>query len=298
MKRQLYRLIPASLLLCLSLASCKKNDSLTSPLQTTTQSLLMRATNDIFTAGNQQSQEVADILGSGVMVSPDSSDCRVITYNPSRNVYPHVKIVDFGNGCTSADGITRKGKKLITVYADWRTAAAGTLISEATFSDFYIDDVNVTGNVKTYIDTAAMPEPLALKIVSTKTLTSNNGDVLTFTATNYWLQTQGSTTSSNQDNVFQITGTASGNEMLDGSTMVLWSSDTDPMHPVIKKGDCDFRSQGALQVQLQIQSGGISNFTEYLDYGNGDCDNIASLSINGGEPQQVSLPLFFWPLSL
>lgn len=298
MKCRLYRFIPVSLLLSLSLVSCKKNDTVTSPPQTTTQSLLMRATNDIYSAGNQQSQEVADILGGEVMQSPDSSDCRVVTYDPSRRVYPHVKTVDFGSGCTSSDGVTRKGKKIITVYADWRTAPAGTLITEATFSDFYIDNVNVAGNVKTYIDTAAMPGPLALKIVCTKTFTSNNGDVSTFTATNYWLQTQGGTTTSSADNVFQITGSASGNEILDGATSVIWSSNTDPMHPVIKRGDCGFRTEGAMQVQLQIQTGGMSNFTEYLDYGNGDCDNLATLSINGGEPQQVSLPLFFWPLSL
>jgi len=293
--------MPASVLLCLILASCKKNDAVSppsQPSQTTTQSLLMRATNDIFNTGNQQSQEVSDILGSGVTNSSDSSGCRVVSFDPSRSMYPHVKTVDFGTGCTSLDGVTRSGKKIITEYADWRTAPAGTLVSETTFSDFYIDGVNVTGNVRTYVDTAATPGPLALKIVSTKTFTSGNGDISTFTATNYWLEIQGNSTSSDAEKVFQITGSESGNEMLDGTTSVIWSANTDPMHPVIKTADCYFRTTGALQIQLQIQTGGISNFTEYLDYGNGECDNMATLSINGGKPQQVPLPLFFWPLSL
>ncbi|HYK46336.1 MAG TPA: hypothetical protein VEV83_14255 [Parafilimonas sp.] len=298
MKCQMYRLIPASFLLCLSFASCMKKDSVPSSSQTTTQSLLMRATNDIFNAGNQQSQELADVIGSNGMVSGDSSDCRVVSYAPSRDIYPYVKTVDFGSGCASADGVTRRGKKIISVYADWRTAPAGTLISEATFSDFYIDSIRVEGNVKTYVDTAAVPGPVAFKVVSTKTLTSPNGDVTTFTATNYWLQTQGSDTPTGTDDVFQITGSATGNEVLDGVTSVIWSYNTDPAHPIIKDGDCEFRTQGALQIHVQIQTGGMSNFTEYLDYGNGACDNVATLSINGGEPQEVSLPLIFWPLSL
>ncbi len=54
------------------------------------------------------------------------------------------------------------------VYADWRTAPAGTLISETTFSDFWLDSVNVAGNVRTYIDSAATGGLLQLKVVTNK----------------------------------------------------------------------------------------------------------------------------------
>jgi hypothetical protein len=296
MKLKMKGFIPIVALLCV-VASCKKSEvPASSTPQTTTQTLLMRANNTISSASNQQSQEVSDVLGSNVVMSTDSSACRVVTFSPSHSVYPHLKTVDFGTGCTGPDGLTRSGKKLITVYANCKTAPAGTLVSETTFSDFWVDSVNVSGNVKMWVDTAAMPGPLALKIVTNKTFTDTKGNTSTFIATSYWLQTAGDTTTTAADNVYQITSSASGTEVLDGGTSLTWTSNTDPQHPVIKMGNCAFRSSGALQIQLTLSSGTV--FNEYLDYGNGTCDNMATMTINGGVPQQVTLPLFFWPLSL
>jgi hypothetical protein len=297
MKLKMKGFIPVVALLCV-IASCKKSEvpASSSTPQTTTQTLLMRANNTISSASNQQSQEVSDVLGSNVVMSTDSSSCRVVTFSPSHNVYPHLKTVDFGSGCTGLDGLTRSGKKLITEYANCKTAPAGTLVSETTFSNFWVDSVNVSGNVKMYVDTAAMPGPMALKIVTNKTFTDTKGNTSTFIATSYWLQTAGDTTTTAADNVYQITSSASGTEVLDGGTSLTWTSNTDPQHPVIKMGNCAFRSSGALQIQLTLSSGTV--FNEYLDYGNGTCDNIATMTINGGVPQQVTLPLFFWPLSL
>jgi hypothetical protein len=298
MKRKMKGFIPVAALLCLSIVSCKKSEvpGSSSTAQTPTQQLLMRANNTITSASDQQAQEVSDILGSTAVMPTDSSACRVVTFSPSKNVYPHLKTVDFGSGCTGSDGITRSGKKLITVYANSKTAPAGTLVSETTFSDFWVDSVNVSGNVKIYIDTAASPGPLALKIITNKTFTDTKGNTSTFIATSYWLQIAGDTTSTTADNVFQITSSASGTEVLDGGTSLTWTSNTDPQHPVIKMSSCAFRSSGALQIQLTLVGGTV--FNEYLDYGNGTCDNQATMTINNGTPQTVTLPLFFWPLSL
>ncbi len=298
MKCKLNKVLPAAAFLCIVLASCKKNDQLTpaSPSQATIESLLLTASNTITNGGNQQNEAISDVMGSSVIMSGDSSDCRIATFNPSRTVYPHLKTIDFGSGCLSPDGIMRSGKKLITVYADWQIAPAGTLISEETFSNFYVDSINVSGNVKIYIDTAASPGPLALKIVANKTFTDSKGNTSTFISTDYCLQTAGNSTTTKADNVYQVTGSASGTEVLDGSLAVSWTSQIDPSNPVIKMGDCMYRSKGSLMIQLTLE--GSSVFNEYLNYGDGACDNNATLTINGGTPQQVTLPLRFWPLSL
>jgi hypothetical protein len=296
MKCKVIRFIPAGALLCIALASCKKNDQPTpSSSQTASPSLLLATTNTVVTAGSEQSNDMAEVMGSNIVASGDSTSCRTVTYNPSRSAYPHTATINFGSSCTGLDGFTRSGKKIITVYADWRTAPAGTLISETTFSNFYIDSVNVAGNMQTYIDSAASPGPLALKIVTNKTITDSKGNTSTYTATSYWLQTAGNSTTTRKDNVYQITGSASGTEVLDGATPVSWTSSIDPNDPVIKMGDCMFRSKGIEQIRLNVE--GTSMFTESLDYGNGTCDDIATLTINGGTPQQVTLPLQFWPLS-
>ena len=299
MKCNLNGFISAAVLLCIISASCKKMDqqvSAPSSLKAMTESLLLNANNIIANGGSEQNSEVADIVGNGVVASGDSTSCRTVVYNPSRVIYPHLTTVDFGSGCTGLDGITRSGKKLITVYASWKTAPAGTLISETTFDDFYIDSVNISGNSKIYIDSAAEPGPLAFKIITNKTFTDSKGNTSTFAATNYWVQTAGNSTTTKTDNVYAITGNASGSEVLDGSLALTWTSGVDPDNPIIKMGDCIYRSKGGVQIQLNLE--GSSTFNEYLNYGNGACDNNATLAINGGTPQQVTLPLRFWPLSL
>ena len=286
------------LLLCLFVSfvvlSCQKNDKPpTSSAQTQTETLLMNATNDVVQAGSLESQDVSDI------VDPDSAySCRTITYEPSQNVYPHKKIVDFGSGCTGPDGITRKGKKIITFYANPDSASAGTMFSETSFDNYYEDSINVTGTVQSYIQTTANPGPMIIKDVANKGLLSSNGDSKTFTATTYFKLIEGANTTTHMDNVYQITGSAQGNETLDGATAIQWKSSIDELDPVIKPADCIWRTKGSIDVSLHIVTGGGANFTEVLNYGSGDCDNKATLSINGGTPQDITLPLEFWPLSL
>src|SRR5207248_2966261 len=155
----------------------------------------MNATNDIVTASNEESEDVADIITSDDREAGDStSDCRVITFDTSKAVYPHQKTIDFGTGCTGNDGIMRKGEKIVTIYANPLTAPAGTLISKTTFSNYSVDGINITGSVKAYIDTPANPGPQVIRIVINKKLSSSNGDSKTFTATNLWKQTAGAAT--------------------------------------------------------------------------------------------------------
>ncbi len=298
MKWKFSSIISATALLCVSLTSCKKNGvpETSTSSTTSTESMLMQATNTVSNAGYQQSNDVSDVLGSDIVAAGDSSSCRVVTYSPSRFVYPHLETIDFGNGCPGPDGVTRRGKKLITVYARWKNAAPGTLLTETTFSDFWIDSVNVSGNVKTYIDSMNMHGPIALKIVTNKTFTDNKGNTNTFIAVTHWMQTAGDSTTTKKDNIYQITGYASGSEVLDGATALTWSSWIDPQHPVIKMGDCIYRSSGIEEIKIVLAQGTV--FNERLNYGDGDCNNKATLTINNGTPQQVTLPLRFWPISL
>lgn len=292
-------LLTAISLLCITAMSCKKNDApTTTPTQTATQNLLMNATNDIVSMSAQENTEVGDVIGSDVMGSGDSSSCRTATFDPSRKVFPHQKTIDYGSGCVCMDGLTRAGKKMIMIYANPDSSAAGTLVSETTFSNFSVDGVNIQGDVKTYVNSPAIPGPRVLKVVANKNLSDSKGNTKTFTATSYWTQTTGAGTLTHRDDIYQITSSASGNETLDGATAIQWTSNTDPLHPVIKPGDCYYRTQGGLQINLHVVTGGGSDFTEYLDYGDGNCDNNATLSINGGTPQAVTLPLVFFPLSL
>ena len=289
-----WRMLPLCALLSLFVLSCQKTNNPSTPSsRQQTDALLMSATNTVVEAGNLEGQDVEDIAG------PDSvPDCRVVTFDTSRTVYPHVKTIDFGTGCTGPDGITRSGKKIITYYANPDTAPIGTQFSLTTYDSFYVSGVNVTGTIKSYIDSLSTAGTPVIKNVAEKTLAASNGDSKTVNSTNYWKKIEGANTMIHSDDVFEITGSGYGNETLDGATEIEWTAQVDSAHHVIKPASCYWRTQGALDIQLHIITGGDANFTEYLDYGDGTCDDKATLSINGGTAQEVTLPLFFWPLSL
>lgn len=289
-----WRSLPLCAVLTLCAVSCKKNDNpVSASSQQTTETLLMNATNVAADATNLQSMDMEDVMGSD-----SAADCRTITYDTSKTVYPHVKTVDYGNGCIGPDGIIRKGKRIITVYADALTASPGTLISVTTFDNFSVNDINISGTVQSYIDSTSTADVPVMKNVAEKTLSTSDGDVKTLSSVNYWKKIEGVHTLNRHDDVFEITGSASGNEILDGATEMQWSSQISSDNRVIKPVSCDFRTQGTMDIQLHIITGGSANFTEHLDYGDGTCDDKATLSINGGTAKEITLPLYFWPLSL
>ena len=293
-----YRVLPVIALAICVLQSCQKSNAPTSqPAATSQGAQLMAATNLIYSASVTDNETLNDVMAAGE--SADSlSHCAVITFTPSKTVYPHQKVIDFGTGCTGEDGHTRKGKKIVTVLVDPKTATAGAEISEVTFENYYLDTINITGVVKEFLVAGSNPGPKVLRFESEKSIFSPNGDKNIISGTHEFTQTAGANTLTRSDDVYEITGHAEGTETLDGATIFTWTSDVDDAHHVIKPVACGYRTQGGLKITIHLLTGGDATFTEYLDYGDGSCDNLATLSINGGTPQQVTLPILFWPLSL
>jgi hypothetical protein len=225
----------------------------------------------------------------------DAPSCCVVTYSPSKNVYPHLKVYDYGSGCTDGSGKTRSGKRFVTEYGDASTAPAGKVISVTTFSNYYVDGVNITGSVKVSIDASANQGQLVLRAVEDKVITDASGNNTSYVSKSTRKQIGGNSTPETWDDVYQITTNAYGTELDGDSSMVVWKYNSDPSNVIVKHIDCGFRSQGGLQINLK-QLGVATN--EYLDYGNGDCDNAATLSINGGAPQAITLPFYFFAMEL
>ena len=102
------------------------------------------------------------------------------------------------------------------------------------------------------------------------------------------------------NNAYEISEQVGGNETYNGIESNHFKTDVDNANPVIKPFTCK-RVQGGVIANIHLTNaapGEPNDLEEYLDYGNGDCDNIGTLSINGSEPETVTLPLYFWPLNL
>ncbi|MEP6684086.1 MAG: hypothetical protein ABJA35_12535 [Parafilimonas sp.] len=292
MKLKFIKLLPGTALLCLVLASCQKNAADTSKPPSQTGSPLIRTTTMIGAMQNESDLEVADIFATS---ESDAAHCPVTTYNPAKDVYPNTRTVDYGTGCTDDYGVTRSGKRFTTIYADKNTAPAGKVASVTTFSNYYVDGVSISGNVKISVVSPASSGSLVLKIAVNKTVTDAFGNTSSYINSVTQTQIAGGETDSLEDNVFKISENAFGTEVSGDSAMITWKAVADPANPMIKMANCPYRSQGAEIITLK-QLGVTTD--EYLDYGNGDCDNQATLSINGGAPQPVTLPLRFFGADL
>jgi hypothetical protein len=81
--------------------------------------------------------------------------CATVTVNP-QNTFPKTITIDFGNGCTSADGISRKGKINITL-SDYVHNTGATAVM--TFDNYYTVGYKVEGTI-TWTNTST-PNALA-----------------------------------------------------------------------------------------------------------------------------------------
>lgn len=269
--------------LCFALASCKKNDAVNTPASSQ-QASLARVTNTIGALADE-----SDLDMQGIALDKVSEDCPVITYNPSEDVYPHTKIVDYGSGCIS-NGITRSGRRIYTEYADKKTAPAGKVVSVLIYDNYVVNDISISGSVKTSVVSSGSDGPLVLRIVASKAITDNAGNTSSYVNVQVQKQVEGDNTNDGSDDVYEITDNAHGTQITD-NVMYTFTYSADPSNIVIKPNSCTNRTQGALKITLK-NNGAITN--EYLDYGNGDCDKTAALSVNGGTPETVSLPFYFF----
>ena len=198
--------------------------------------------------------------------------CASISTTVSGNIW--TRTIDFGaTNCALWNGNQVRGKIIITFTDDF---AATTRTISYSFDNFYHNDRHVEGN-RTVIRTIINGIPTAT-ISLDLTVTTPTGDVYHRVGQKVREFTQGSTTFFNfADDVFSYTGNwvttfPSGN--VSSATVT---------SPVIVQWGCLYITQGTI---VFTRNGG----TAVLDYGNGNCDNQATITING-TPHNITLGL-------
>lgn len=212
--------------------------------------------------------------GSDLVNGPTGVDsslrCFIVTVANIQqgSVFPVKVEIDFGLGCTGRDGKVRKGK-MITVYSNRLILPGAT--ATTTFEDYYINGVKVEGtHIITNKSTATIP---SFEVKVNGKLLKSNGNYSEWISERTVVQVEGANTILVPgDDVFQISGSASGN-VKKGDRIYQWS--TELTSPLIKKFSCRWIVKGVLSFKK-------GNFiVGSLDYGNGECDNKAALSVNG-----------------
>ena len=269
--------IKSLFLLCCSLliliSSCTKenstNNSTDNETQTASDNMLAQTINDEVATVTAQSEDngVGGTLGDsayGYLLSP----CATISINTISS--PHQLIIDFGNtNCHCLDGKYRRGKILVSYTGFYKDSGSSHTIG---FDNYYVNNYKVEGSQTVVNNGHNKGGNLTFSIDINSTITDTFGKTLTYTSvrTREWVAGENTDGLFGWlDDVYSITGTASGTAF-NGTSYT--AKITSPLIVAlnckwIEAGKIDFKPNGSL--------------TRSIDFGNGDCDNKATVGIAG-----------------
>ncbi len=183
--------------------------------------------------------------------------------------------IDFGQGCVSSNGVVRKG--IVTVVLTDSLRKPGS-VATVSFNNYFVNGYKVEGNIvwtnTTQLGTATRAWR---REVTNGKITSPTAKTWTHTSNVTFTQIAGVLTPMNlTDDVHTVTGTHS----VTNSSNISRTMSTQTA--LQKKANCANLDQGILNITGP-------NHTAKIDFGNGTCDNLATVSIDGGASVTITL---------
>lgn len=268
----------------LAMSSCKKNsnESAADEIETTFELSSNQAVTDNLTQDDGDVMEEAaarnNLLGSTPPSSTTTTNnwlppCVVITVTgnfPAKNIK-----IDFGTGCTSPNGIFRKGVINVLLTDSLRNTGS---VATVTFDNYYVNTFKKEGTITWTNTTVAGSGTRSWnRTVANGKITAANGAYWLHTSNMNITQTAGvSTPLDIRDDVFTLEGTRTVTNPA-GRTRT-----STTQTPLQKKTSCYNIDQGIVKVQGP-------NHYALIDFGNGTCDNLATISIDGRTPRTIIL---------
>lgn len=271
---KLKTLIALSVVITLTFFSCKKTDSdtATDEIEAT-----FELSGDQAVADNldQDANDVLNeaaldkgVMGNSFVMGTNGTmgilGCATVTMTPLIG-FPKNIIIDFGAGCTSPNGIFRKGKINVTLSDSLRKSGS---IAVMTFDNYYVSGFKKEGTI-TWTNTSTAGAKSWNRTVTDGKIIAPNGNYWLHTANIDIVQTAGVATPQDLlDDIFSITGVRTVTNAA-GKTR-----NSTTLTPLQKKTICENIDQGTVKVQG-------TNHYAVIDFGNGTCDRIATISIDG-----------------
>ena len=230
--------------------------------------------NDVFDDAMGVNDDVG-IEGVGTLNRLNPCYTITITHPNPPAAFPLKIVIDFGTtGCRGLDGHVRRGK--IVNYYTGRLLYPGS-IAYTTFDGFYVDSIKVEGTHRiANTSTSNTVRQFTVDVVDAK-LTRPSGDFVEWNNHKVITQMEGFLTIAALDDIFRIEGTSYG-KVKRGNLLVAWESAI--AEPLIKKYSCRWIIKGKVKT-IRTNTAATSPWVAVLDFGSGDCDNKAVITING-----------------
>ena len=185
--------------------------------------------------------------------------------------FPKTIELDFGNGCTGADGRVRSGILTVVATGRYRTPSTNYTVTP---TNFYVDGNQITGTKSVTNSGYNAANNLVYQIDVNTTIIRANGDSIDYLSTREreWINGEASTVFNSGlgaylDDQYSITGTASGHS----SAGTMYNSVI--TNPLIVDLSCPHVIEGTLEITPQ--NGAVRT----IDWGNGTCDNLIEFSL-------------------
>jgi len=225
------------------------------------------------------------IGGTGIFGRVTSCPDVTVVHLNAPGQFPVQVTLDFGTaGCVGNDGHMRRGI-IRTVYTSRLLVAGAT--ATTTFDGFYFDSTHVEGThrITNSSPTTQPPSRQFTVDVMDGKLTRPSGNYTEWNSHKVITQTEGLATAIPLDDIFRIEGNAHG-KVKRGALIVLWESAI--TEPLIKRFNCHWIVKGRIRT-IRGNLTTTSPWVAILDFGTGNCDNQAVITING-VPHQITLP--------
>ncbi|HEV8083769.1 MAG TPA: hypothetical protein VGP55_11230 [Chitinophagaceae bacterium] len=260
-------------------SACKKDNNASSEIETTFELSGDQAISDNLNSDAEYVLNEAGIDNNFSGNSPVTAtstlnvlSCATVTVTPLQG-FPKNITIDFGGGCTSTNGITRSGKLYITLSDSLRKSGS---IAVMTFENYYVSGFKKEGKI-TWTNTSQGSVKSWQRKCEDGKVTAPGGRYWLHTGMQEVAQTQGSSTPYNLlDDVFSITGS---HTVTNDAGKSRTSEITEALE---KKVSCENIDMGKIKIE------GPNHFA-VLDFGDGSCDKIATISIDGNTPRTILL---------
>lgn len=268
----------------IAFSSCKKDKTKedTTEIETTFE---LSANEGVAENLTQDAQEVLNeaavsnnFSGTSFVAGIDGTtgilSCATVTVTPLTG-FPKNIVIDFGTvGCTSPNGVLRRGKINVTLTDSLRRSGS---IATMNFDNYFVGIYKKEGTI-TWTNTSTAAQKSWNRVCV-------NGKITNTVSGKYWLhagtqniiQTAGNATPLVlTDDEFSITGTrtvtnAAGNTRV-GTILTALQ----------KKTNCDYIDKGTYQIQGP-------NHVAIIDFGDGICNDKATISIDGRPQREFTL---------
>lgn len=231
-----------------------------------------QAYSDVFNVANE-AERTGSLTSYKTSATADGllSACATITRDSSNNTNADTITIDFGSSnCVCADGRSRRGKIIVTYTGRYRDSLTTINIS---FNNYFVNDNQLLGTKQIVNKGHNAAGHLVHEItVNGQIVKANGGGTISWVATRQREWTQGESTLIWSDDVYSITGSAAGT----GANGVSYTATiTSPLIRNMSLGCRKHFVQGAFTFTPSNKP------IRIIDFGNGTCDNIATVTING-----------------